>query len=248
MAYSKTYQNRKNSGLCVSCGKENSLLNRLRCLACSEQASQRSKIYKANLRNNSLCSNCRKPHSYNKTRCADCSAIISRYHKDIRDKRANSSDCSECGKATPLTAFSIDSSYKPCETCYFKQVSVRRLGTNRFWKELKNKLKKQHYLCPYTGEKLVLGVNASLDHILPAHHYPELCQDIENVEWTTRAINEMKRDRTPEQFLSFIQHILNYRLGQMTEMSSSEKISHKDVTYQAAESVSLESPFITVSV
>ncbi|MGI8638390.1 MAG: RNA-guided endonuclease InsQ/TnpB family protein [Pyrinomonadaceae bacterium] len=39
-----------------------------------------------------------------------------------------------------------------------------------------------------------------------------------------------------------------FRLGQMAETSSSEKISHKDVTYQVAESVSLESPFITVSV
>ncbi len=38
------------------------------------------------------------------------------------------------------------------------------------------------------------------------------------------------------------------RLGQMAEMSSSEKISHEDVTYQVAESVSLESPSITASV
>ena len=32
------------------------------------------------------------------------------------------------------------------------------------------------------------------------------------------------------------------RLGQMAEMSSSEKVSLKDITYQVAESVSLESP------
>ena len=34
------------------------------------------------------------------------------------------------------------------------------------------------------------------------------------------------------------------RLGQMAEMSSSEKVSLKDITYQVAESVSLESPSI----
>jgi putative transposase len=38
------------------------------------------------------------------------------------------------------------------------------------------------------------------------------------------------------------------RLGQAAAMPSSERVSHKDVTYQAAESVSLESPSITVSV
>lgn len=38
------------------------------------------------------------------------------------------------------------------------------------------------------------------------------------------------------------------RLGQAAEMSSSCGISHKDITYQVAESVSLESPTITASV
>lgn len=86
----------------------------------------------------------------------------------------------------------------------------RNLGSNRHWKAIKNKLQEQGYICPYTGEKLVLGVNASLDHIYPVFHYPDLKNDPENVEWVTQEINEMKRDRTPQEFLALISHILNY--------------------------------------
>jgi 5-methylcytosine-specific restriction endonuclease McrA len=95
--------------------------------------------------------------------------------------------------------------------CYFKKTAKERLGTRREWAGLRDKLAEQDYRCVYTGMPLVLGVNDSLDHIKPAQHYPELRHDPSNVEWVTREINMMKRDRTPEEFLSLLHCIISYR-------------------------------------
>ena len=57
----------------------------------------------------------------------------------------------------------------------------------------------------------MLGVNDSLDHPFPALQFPELARDPENIERVSREINEMKRDRTPEESLSLLRAILAYR-------------------------------------
>jgi len=95
--------------------------------------------------------------------------------------------------------------------CYLKKIARNRLGSNRYWTQLRNKLTQQNYRCVYTGTPLQLGVNDSLDHIYPVQRFPDRAHDPNNVEWVTREINEMKRDRTPDEFLSLIQRILNNR-------------------------------------
>jgi hypothetical protein len=157
-----------------------------------------------------LCLHCSvNPAQKFKSCCERCSKKQAVRRKTYRIEQTQKGFCASCLK-TPYLVNTVKS-FPLCETCYFKQKARRNLGNGLFWQQIKAKLEQQNYLCPYTGEKLILGVNDSLDHIKPINHFPELKNDIENIEWTTRAINEMKRDRTPEQFLSFIQHILNYK-------------------------------------
>jgi hypothetical protein len=92
-------------------------------------------------------------------------------------------------------------------------MSRQRLGGNQHWAVLLEKLTAQDWRCAYSGAPLVLGVNDSLDHIFPASRFPDLAFDPENVEWVSREINEMKRDRTPEEFLTLLRVILTYRPG-----------------------------------
>lgn len=73
------------------------------------------------------------------------------------------------------------------------------------------KLREQGHACAYTGEKIVLGVNDSLDHIYPARRFPHLRNDPKNVEWVTRLVNTMKTDLTREEFLTMIGNILQRR-------------------------------------
>lgn len=76
---------------------------------------------------------------------------------------------------------------------------------------LRQKMVDQDFACPYTGERLVLGVNASLDHIMPVARYPELARNPANVEWVDQTVNFLKRDRTPDEFLGIVGAIAHHR-------------------------------------
>ena len=58
----------------------------------------------------------------------------------------------------------------------------------------------------------VVGGNAWIDHIMPRSKFPELAQDIENLEWVTEDVNRAKQDKTPEEFLELIAKIYAKRL------------------------------------
>ncbi len=99
-----------------------------------------------------------------------------------------------------------------CEEHYISNVCLSRLGsgTKETVKKLKDKLIAQNYLCPYTGEKLIVGVNTHIDHILPTCRFPELSGDISNVEWVSDKANLAKHDMTKEEFLSFCQRVVDF--------------------------------------
>jgi CRISPR/Cas system Type II protein with McrA/HNH and RuvC-like nuclease domain len=73
---------------------------------------------------------------------------------------------------------------------------------------LRDKFVAQDGHCPYSGEALTLGLNAELDHILPAARFPEHRFDPSNVQWVADWVNMMKQDATPEEFLNRMRHIL----------------------------------------
>jgi len=92
--------------------------------------------------------------------------------------------------------------YQVCFECYLKAHASTNLGASRHWTILRDKLISQNYRCAYTGEQLVLGINASVDHAFPKKRFPDLSRDPSNIEWVTREINLAKRDLTREEFIS----------------------------------------------
>jgi hypothetical protein len=65
-----------------------------------------------------------------------------------------------------------------------------------FWK----KLQAQGFRCYYTGELLVPGVNASIDHRVPTSRGGSRT-DIDNCVWCDRDVNAFKNDLTEEEFV-----------------------------------------------
>jgi len=94
-----------------------------------------------------------------------------------------------------------------CETCYFKLKAKMYLGSGHLWPVLQAKWKEQGGRCPYTGELLILGRTATVDHIHPQSRFPELATDPSNMEWTSDRINKTKGNLTKDEFLSLIRSI-----------------------------------------
>jgi hypothetical protein len=165
------------------------------------------------LKEQGLCSRCAvMPRRPSKTTCGPCGAKANGYTQQAIRERLSQGLCIRCGNAPIRPAVQQAGLHqRVCQTCYLRKVSRKRLSTERYWKAIYQKLLAQQQVCAYTGDAIVLGVNDSLDHILPALRFPEHRHDPTNVEWVTRKVNEMKRDRTPEEFLTLISTIFNYR-------------------------------------
>lgn len=90
---------------------------------------------------------------------------------------------------------------KLCEMCYFKATAQATMKNRKLAKDLQDLFYLQGEKCFITGNKLVLGLNAGLDHLEPNSTSPNLISDITNVRWVDRKINEMKRDWTIDEFI-----------------------------------------------
>jgi hypothetical protein len=212
MAYNSTQQQRIALGLCLVCAQSLAPGNGI--LLCPNCASKRSKRQAQRARSRRIqahCITCGAPCEPRRRKCSFCLARDRKYQDTLRQKRLDQGGCADCGASSVLLSLAANAKYRLCEPCYLKKISRQRLGSNRYWTVLRDKLTAQDWRCAYSGAPLVLGVNDSLDHMFPASRFPDLALDPENVEWVSREINEMKRDRTPEEFLSLLRAILAFR-------------------------------------
>jgi ribosomal protein L32 len=199
---------RISQGLCKSCGDPRGDDGTSTvCGRCRE----RRKHYKSKYDKRSLCSKCGvyTDTQLSSTICQNCGDIRPNRTKESYDRRKLSKLCVVCGTLDVLPQY-LERATILCEKCYFKRAAHHRLGSTRFWTILQEKMQAQNWLCPYTGEKLVLGVNVELDHILPVSRYPEHRNDVNNVEWVSEKANQMKQSLTKEEFILSIRSIATY--------------------------------------
>ena len=110
-----------------------------------------------------------------------------------------SGQCRQCGNKE-----TIKSNF--CEKCYLIRVSAKRLGSGKYWKELKLLLEKQNYKCSLTGDKLTFN-NMELDHIIPSSKKGE--NELGNVRWITIQANKAKWNFTDKELFNFCNKIIN---------------------------------------
>ncbi len=122
--------------------------------------------------------------------------------REKRESRRDRGLCIHCGTASPNNA--------RCDRCIVKYNWKSNTGKVAGWLSVYEKLVEQGYRCAYTGDTLILGVNASIDHIKPRSRYPESLCDTDNVQWVTEKINRMKSNLTHEEFLLLISKISEY--------------------------------------
>jgi len=95
----------------------------------------------------------------------------------------------------------------PC-VMVLKRTSQKLFGTVDKWDELYFLLEAQNFTCPYLGVELKLGVNTSIDHIIPRAMGGT--DDFDNLQWVDRRINWMKGPCTHIGFLSLVKQVAEY--------------------------------------
>lgn len=193
-------------GVCWSCRKpHDDNTTTITCKTCSQKGNIKRKKRTQRLRDEHKCTVCGNllPPECKRPRCSICIDRANALRKKRRHKCKSQRLCTECGDISSLPNHNF------CETCYFKQKARDMFGANDRWQELKNLWEKQGGICPYTKKKLARGKDASLDHKYPRKHFPELVNDIDNLEWVDRQVNSMKHDKTSKEFLEWLQSIIN---------------------------------------
>ena len=183
-----------------------------RCRRQRTSFSSRKRL-KALLRN-SLCDRCSVGTSEpGKRSCAPCLAAHANKALNSRRRKSASGLCAICGKdpqVKSMKRYSLNGSQLSyCKECYLKETSSRHLGSRSNFFLLQRLWDEQCGLCAYTGEALVLGVNASVDHKIPIAKGGTA--GIRNLQWVLESVNKMKQSLDEGEFLRICSLIAAHR-------------------------------------
>lgn len=95
-----------------------------------------------------------------------------------------------------------------CEECTIKRTAQSagyKISTG-VWRKLRDKLEAQNSICPLSGRKLAVGLNASLDHILPRSRGGS--NDIDNLRWVDYQVNVCKRNLLDDEWAALCRDCL----------------------------------------
>ena len=159
----------------------------------------RVKKYQDEHRQQGLCVQCPAPAVSGKVRCADCLKRRATIRKSRRHEAESLGMCYQCHTHNALPKSRL------CEDCYFKRVSVRHFGNNRYWQALKDMFYRQGSKCALSNVSLTLGESIELDHIIPlSHDGPD---DITNVQWVLCVVNRMKDHMLESEFFGLVESL-----------------------------------------
>lgn len=138
-----------------------------------------------------LCRDC-GGRANGKVRCLKCSRAMKKSRKDR-------GVCSNCARLR-------DTSAALCSICSVKILAHRKLDDRGRWKELHDLFKTQAGKCAITGLPIQIGVDASIDRIVPANRGGT--NDLTNLRWVHILVNRMKSDMLDSELLSMAELVI----------------------------------------
>lgn len=201
------YEKRKDrllqQSLCVRCAMKPHEPGKQFCISCLEQANKDALKRLELIDSDGLCRRCltKKAKSGYKW-CEDCSILRRKEHAEYENQKILDGCCTRCGKKK------APNGSKRCGMCVIKNTSFRYTGTMNNWKLLATIFLRQNKTCPYSGRLLTLGVNASLDHIVPRSMGGD--NSVANLEWLDKDINTMKSSMNKEEFIALIKQMYSH--------------------------------------
>lgn len=201
----KRYWHRVESGLCTVCGilPVDTMLSKRRCTQHAKEETIRQTISRNKLVASGKCRTCGKDRGTDGSskRCRPCLTALSgkHYYKKIAD-----GNCLRCGRKRDIDHNTF------CRVCWFKDRSLCATGTIANYKELEAKLIAQDSKCYFTGKQLVIGTNASVDHLTSKYNDKSLESDVNNLVWADLTINTMKNSCNEQEFYTICKLVLEY--------------------------------------
>lgn len=131
--------------------------------------------------------------------CDRCRARRRAQNRKAYHERVGRGQCVYCRKASEIGIF--------CMTHWFKNVGVPHgLGNKKGIQLLSTVWKEQEGRCAVTGEILVPGNNASLDHLVPKAHGGT--NERHNLQWVLLTVNHMKWDLDYADFIEMCRRVV----------------------------------------
>lgn len=149
-----------------------------------------------------FCQDCGNPATQGRAKCDFHNQASNEWRAALSANRKAAGHCVTCGNPDGGRA-------SKCDRCWFRGVARQTLGSTAQGDAIRAIFLGQNGRCVYTGEVLVPGVNASLDHKIPKSLGGS--NDVGNLQWVTKEVNTAKWDRTEDQFLELCRKIVSHR-------------------------------------
>jgi 5-methylcytosine-specific restriction endonuclease McrA len=163
----------------------------------NEKNIQRVRKWQSEQKNKGLCIECCNPITSG-LRCKNCNERRSNLKKKNYSKWQKEKKCTQCGNGDIVNN-------NLCEKHYLISTSFKRLGSGKYWRELKALLENQKFKCALTGDKISFD-NMELDHILPTTR--KGLSELSNVRWVTKEANRLKQNLTDKELKILCNKIL----------------------------------------
>lgn len=97
-----------------------------------------------------------------------------------------------------------------CKKHFFINIATATLKNKNLAAGIEELFYAQEEKCYLTGEQLILGKNASLDHIIPQSKDKSLIENLHNLRWCTKDVNRLKNSFDYDTLIKVCRNIVSY--------------------------------------
>lgn len=185
---------RATAGICVYCRKPSTTGKT--CNDCKTRSRINAAAKRQIWKEQSKCVKCGGERDSKLSKCIACRKLATESYIRSQKRYEDLGVCIDCGSASATPG------NRRCVACYLKRVAGKRLGNAFRWQEIELLFDQQSGICPYSGLKLEIGIDADLDHKTPVSKGGS--NEIENLQWVHSMANTMKWHYSEEEFLNMV--------------------------------------------
>lgn len=163
-----------------------------------------------------LCLRCPDAALPGSPHCASCSDRLKREKIERRAEALRRGVCFQCAR-DPAGPNGL------CEECWLKGVARSALKSGKQWPDLRALWRAQDGRCALTGESLVPGTNASIDHIVPRSRGGR--NEPSNLRWVALNANFAKRAMLDVEFVAMCRRVVATLPGLLHPAAEEPRVS-----------------------